>query len=716
MRLQLPNPNAPVLKLWGVWVMLLAHILRERALWLALAIGAVAVALAYQSPRSLLADIGGTLEGARTVGFYGPERGAADKATSRWSQGESAIELRGLGKTSAPVKLTLQLSSGRASGAPSIKVELWVNGHAQPPLTLTRDSKPYIVAVDPSWVDLSGDVRLSFTSSTFKQGGDNRGFTADFVRVDLPGGVTIPSLTQLGWLLLCGFLLYWILRSAWLTARGAGLITLLFLLGCAGIIVVNRLLLTTFTNRLAVTLAIALLVTLIAESLTRWLTRRAGWRCKSAVSEWVWAGLRGVVAISIALKLAGVVYPSAFLVDAPFHLKRVTYMAEGRPWDQYFGESLALSVMPENEWGSARTFIPYSPFFYLVASPLARLPVPVALSVPAINAILEGLKVILVFLVGLALGKAFRRGRDDENRAGDGRTALAAGTFYALIPANFLLQQWGNWPTLLSLWLLTLWAAVVCLFWSRITRVVPFVITTWLLALTMVSYTVTAVYVGLLGSMLAVAGWVFTREERKRWIALTLSLVGASTLALVLYYGQYVGKILNETLPTFGQAIKTQGSLTTLRPTVWDFFTGHIGSAMQSYHLALIYAMGLSGLLWLLMAQKRIAPVVAGSNYGIVARGKAWATNSTSWQRIWLGAWLLTFPTFTLADFWVDQAFKQFWIALPAVAIIAGGWLLTLLLRGRSTRVYTTLVVLVGMTMAWQSVSLWVFRLLFHNQ
>ena len=38
-----------------------------------------------------------------------------------------------------------------------------MNGHAQPPLTLTRDSKPYTVMVDPAWVDLSGDVRLDFT-------------------------------------------------------------------------------------------------------------------------------------------------------------------------------------------------------------------------------------------------------------------------------------------------------------------------------------------------------------------------------------------------------------------------------------------------------------------------------------------------------------------------------------------------------------------------
>ena len=146
----------PVLKLWGVWVRLLMRILQESPLVVALGIGTLAIAFAYQSPRSMLADIGGTLEGARTIGFYGPEHGGVGGATSRWSQGESAIELRGLGLTSAPIKLTLQLSSGRAPGEPPIKVGLSVNGHSQNPLALTRDSKPYVVMVDPSWVNLSG--------------------------------------------------------------------------------------------------------------------------------------------------------------------------------------------------------------------------------------------------------------------------------------------------------------------------------------------------------------------------------------------------------------------------------------------------------------------------------------------------------------------------------------------------------------------------------
>ena len=111
--------------------------------------------------------------------------------------------------------------------------------------------------------------------------------------------------------------------------------------------------------------------------------------------------------------------------------------------------------MPPDEWGSAQAFIPYSPFFYVVASPLANLPLPLDLSVPATSGIFEALRVGLVFLVALALGTA----RRSENPEPASRVALAAAGIYAVVPATFLLQQFGNWPTQTSLWLLTLWAA-----------------------------------------------------------------------------------------------------------------------------------------------------------------------------------------------------------------------------------------------------------------
>lgn len=687
--------------------------LAERTLWVALGVGLAALALAYQSPRSLFVDIGGPFDEAITPGFYAPEQ--SGQATYRWSAAKSALLFRGVGRPSAPIAVRLQLSSGRGTGSKPVQVTATVNGHAVAPLALSPVSAQYDISIDPAWIGPSGDVRLDFTSPTFKAGSDRRGlgFQADFVRLDMPLSPTLPSLTQLLWLLACGLLFYWLLRSLWLLPRAAGLLTGFFLLAGAGVIATQRLLLTPFTARLAATLALALVVTLVAETLTRWLVRLAGWSMGRSLPEWAWAGLRALVAFAVVLKVGGLLYPGSFLVDAPFHLKYVTYMAEvfqGRSYNQFFGPSLAFSVMPQDEWGPARAFIPYSPFFYIVAAPLTWLPFPLTISVPLASGIFEALKVALVFILGLGLGNMARP-------LAAGRAALAAASAYSIIPANFLLQQWGTWPTLTSLWLVALWAALTCLLWKRMAYPIAWLASTAALTLALLAYTVTAVYTGIFIGLLVVVGWIFAPAERKRWAAVALSGVAGAALSLLIYYGQYVGQIIRSTLPTFGQAIEEQGKLTTLRPSVGSFITEHLASALQSYDLALLYGLAVAGVLWVFWARKRPArthkTAGRGRAYGITAwPGSPGRAGSVPWQRVWLGVWLFTTILFTLADYWVDQAFKEFWYSLPAVAVVVGSWMLALLSRGG--RLYNLFFGLLVASLAWQSVYLWVFRLFFH--
>jgi hypothetical protein len=566
----------------------------------------------------------------------------------------------------------------------------------------------YLVQIDPSWIGPTGDVRIDFGSPTFRAGTDLRdlGFTADFVRVELPGGFVLPSLDRLAALLFCALLLYLLMRAVWLTPNAAGLLTGFFLLGCAGAVAVQRLLLTVFSVRMLFTLLCALLVAILVEAAARWLVRSAGLGGPGRVPEWAWAGLRALLAISVALKVGGVLYPHTFIIDAYFHLKEITYMAEGRPWEQFFGKNLALSVMPRDEWGSARAFIPYSPFFYVVAAPLHKLAVPTALSVPVVMAAFEGIKVALVFLLGIA----FSRGR----RAAS--LALGAAAIYAFTPATFLLQQWGNWPTQLSLWLVTLWAVITCLFWRRITSPPVWIASTGVLALALLSYTVTAAYTGVFAGMLVAGGILFAGRPRTRWMALALSLLVACVVALVVFYGQYVDDVLGETLPTFGQAVEEQGKLTTLRSSWPAFLTGTLGQAMQSYNLAVVYGLGLAGAAWVLFRGRRSQVESRKSQFSLVGfRPATFDLRLATWK-VWLVAWLLTFPLFTFLDYYVDQALKEFWYALPAIAVVASGWLLLLLARGRGARPYLWLAWLIGATLVWQSLSLWVFRLLFHNR
>lgn len=718
MRLALGGADERPRRLWAKWAGLSLRVLQERPLWLALGLGLLMIVLAYQSPRSLLVDAGSQFDTQQMVGFHEPERN--EQANYRWSRAESSIVFQGIGKPLSTLAVQLQLTAGTQLTELAVRA----NGRDLPPLRLTPTSAPYTINVDPAWIDLSGDLRLDFTSPTFKQGNDRRelGFLVDFVRIDRPSGLIIPSITQLLGLLLCAALLYLLLRAVWLTPRGAALLAGLFLLACAAVIAVQRLLLTIFTDRLLITLLIALLVGLLAEVAVRSLVRLAGWTGLRRVPEWGWAWLRGLVMLSVVLKVGGLLYPHSFVIDAPFHVKYITYMNEvffyGRSFEQYFGDSLAFSVMPKDEWGSARAFIPYSPFFYVIGTPLAWLPLPMTTTVPVAMAILESLKVALVFIVGLALGRAPRLRQGTERAT---KVAVAAAGVYLIVPAMFLLQQWGNWPTQTALWLVTAWAGFTALFWERFTRPVVWTVSTLLLALSLLAYTVSAVYTGLFVGLLVVLGLVLGWAERKQWFGMVLSGIGAAGLALLVYYGQYVGRILGDTLPTFGEAAQTQGSLTTLRPTFWDFVNGALATPFYSYNLWLLLVLSLVGTLWVFLGRDRAQRQARGVTrpkqvYAFVARYTGTLAPSQPWQRIWTAAWLLLVPLITLADFYIDQVLKQFWYVMPALTMVAGIWLLTLLGKRLSSRLYVMLVGLLVAMLIWQSLSLWVFRLLFHNR
>lgn len=704
------DERSPLLALWAEWGRLLLKIVRERSLWILLGVGLVLLLGAWQSPRALFVDIGGPYDTPHTPGFHQPEQ--SGQATFRWAGANSSLYFPGLGRPSKPFEVRVQTASGRAPNLAPLQVSVAANGHPLPPVNVRVQGDLQSIRIDPAWIDpASGDLRIDFASPSFQSGADKRdlGFIVDFVRVDLPGGLTLPPLAHLLLLLVSGFLLYWLARGSWLRPHAAWALVLLFFLVCTAVVGLQRLLLTVFTGRLALTLLLALGLIMLAEPLTRALAHAAGWRGERALPEWSWTGLRALVLISAALKVGGLLYPHTNIVDAYFHLKEITYMAEGRPWEQFFGKNLALSVMPKEEWGEARAFIPYSPFFYVIAAPLAQLPWPKELSVPVVMALLDSLRVAFVFLLGLALG-AWK---------GAGRRALAAAAMCCFFPANFLLQQWGNWPTQFSLWLATLWAAIMCLFWTRINWA-AWLAGTAVLALTLVSYTVTAVYMGIFIGVLVVLGWLFAPGERRKWLGLALSLVAASIISLVMLYGQYIPTIINETLPTFGSAVNDQGKLTTLRPTLGAFVSGTLAPAMQSYNLAIPYALALAGAFWVLFAFSRTAEHKARStaSLGLVA-GRARTTRSmqgSNWWRVWLGAWLLCFPVITAADFYVDQALKEFWFAIPAICVVAGVWLLAIQKKGAFARPYAVLCGLLWTVLVWQSLTLWIFRLLFHNR
>src|SRR4051812_49663359 len=129
-RLELERPSAPVWRLWGAWLTLVARVLRERPLWLGLGIGLVVISLAYQSTRPLYLDIGGPFDGPHTPGFYAPEQ--SGQATFRWASSSSSLFFPGIGRPLSPMLVRVQLSSERGAGSAPIVVGVAVNGPQSP--------------------------------------------------------------------------------------------------------------------------------------------------------------------------------------------------------------------------------------------------------------------------------------------------------------------------------------------------------------------------------------------------------------------------------------------------------------------------------------------------------------------------------------------------------------------------------------------------------
>jgi hypothetical protein len=460
-------------------------------------------------------------------------------------------------------------------------------------------------------------------------------------------------------------------------------------LGIAGVLVAARLLVTVYSARLLALLVIAhIMLTVVGwgtQALARWALPHRLW----PATHPGWRLLLSLFTVALLLKAGGLLYPHSFIVDADFHLRVLNWLVTDQFPDQH---TLAFLVMPADEW-KQRVFIPYSPFFYYAFAPLAWLPLPVQATVPLVAALLDVLRIPLVFLLALRLGPGLNR-------------ALAAAAVFTFLPATYVLQQWGNWPTQISLWLTLAWVTAVVLAWERLHRPLPFAIVSVLLGLALLSYTVTAGYIGLIFGPFALLGFLLSRKHRRSFGALLLTFVAGIAIALVGFYGAYVGEFLTVSIPTLlGATADTGtgagGSVTTRTGGVLGFLTDSVGKAIQSYGLAPVFGLGLAGF------------GLAFAEWWTRRRGEEVRPARSAWAFGLLTLWLISLPLFTAADYVVDQALKEYWFALPAVAILAGAWLRVVAGRGRAGAALVSLLTLV---LVWSSLSLWVFRLLLHNR
>jgi hypothetical protein len=276
--------------------------------------------------------------------------------------------------------------------------------------------------------------------------------------------------------------------------------------------------------------------------------------------------LVGLVIISVWVKGGGILYPIMRPIDIEWHMDKVREILT--TWDIakfYQPGAFSESVMPITEWGEERPMIPYSPFYHLFSLLYAIFPWSMEKTATIFNAFLDASRVIIIAVM-------FRRVGMSE------RVSWLAALGYAIAPVTFLLHAWGNTPTTTGLWWTLVTTAALLIVGKSINDRKIFWSILALTTLTMLIYTVTAVFHVLFVSVLALLLWVMPTNKDKSTIKpILLATYGGLGIATLIYYGQYIPPIIERTIPYFLQiSVSSPASFGVERPPwgeyMWAYF------------------------------------------------------------------------------------------------------------------------------------------------
>ncbi|MCG8351059.1 MAG: hypothetical protein MI924_25095 [Chloroflexales bacterium] len=699
----------------------------------AVAVNDVRVMMPRRGPRELLATIPPELVAAEHVTFQlvpgvvgGPEppTGLVDRVTLaqartyRWSSDESTVWLPGLGRGDWLV--TLSVVVAHPNGEP-LQAQVLANGTPLATLPESRELRDVQLFV-PAELIGDGDLELTLRSNVFTdprplgllisnvavRPADSVGWSG-LLHVLPPWSMYFAALAIALPLYACLALLIgkpaqtnikaddnglrWLRRAGW---RGrswlafGGTLALVLFGGWAAMF--YRFPTSFMLPRLAILALWSLILLLVLHLLLTWVFKTAGVpfragrnaaasaRPRSALL----AGLLLVFFVSYWLKAGGMLYPYFVGIDVQWHMDRVQWILNGQlPLLYGVNSPLNESTMPEAEWGANRPVIPYSPYFHMFAALYALLPFSLSLSANMVSVLLDCSRVFLIALLARKAGMSER-------------AAFLAGALYAVLPVTFLLHSWGNIPTTFGLW----WTLVATVFiaaaWNRLGERGPMLVLTLLLLATFLFYTVTGVFMGVFLVVFTVLAWLVARRGPEGQILLAglrplwLATATAIALALLIYYGQYIGPIVSQTIP-YMQQVFTEGpqSVGVERPS--------FGAYMRGFVPHLDYHLWVGGHLY----------------YGIVIPLFFLIPGFLAlWKRplLWVvfAAWFTVAVLFMFAGYRISMVDKQIFYMLPAMCICWAVYAERYWERGRWGRVLIASIYLFSLASA---MSLWIFRI-----
>jgi hypothetical protein len=388
-----------------------------------------------------------------------------------------------------------------------------------------------------------------------------------------------------------------------------------------------------------------------------------------------------MVIVSIWLKAGGVFWPFMVPIDISWHMDKVREMiATGNLAKFYVPGSFSESVMPVTEWGADRPMIPYSPFYHFSSLLYAVFPWALESSAMVVSIILDVSRIVFIAVIARANGLSER-------------TSAWAASIYAITPLTFLLHSWGNTPTTTGLWW-TLACTTALVFWSsQLRQPRVFWSLVGITSITMLIYTVTAVFHVLF--ILTVAGiwWLQSPKQHHMPIRemLSITFIGL-TISVVVYYGQYIMPIIERTIPYFiNLGLNDSSAVGVERPGFVAY--------MQGYTTLLHYSFAFNGYLYYGL----YIPML------LAIPGFLWLRR---FKVLWsiMAAWYLIAVLFMFVGMRISMVDKQIFYILPIVSICSAVMFVGWWRRGISGQIMGVTIILFTL---WSALQLWVYRIQF---
>jgi hypothetical protein len=589
--------------------------------------------------------------------------------------------------------ITLNASLRHPDNSP-LDATVYANG--VPIGQLPDDGPRRLSLLVPATLTSNGDLNLTITSNAYR---DSRplGLLIYELRV-APTGMRfwLPPLDSLLYALVIALGLYVCLLRMSKRATLAMALALGVVLAGAWALTAARYPTAFMLPRLAGLAIWSMALLLALERLLPWAFQKSG----VPLSDLALRLLLLVFFVGYWIKAGGMLYPYFVGIDMQTQMSWARQIIDGQFW-LFYGTNNPMNTktMPDAEWGANPPVIPYSPWFHIFAGLFTLVPLPMALVGHMFSALIDGSRVFLIALLGRKAGL-------------DERESLFAGLLYAVTPATFLLHSWGNLPTTFGMWWTLVCTVFIVVAYRRLDRPGTFIALTLLLLATLLIYTVMAAFMLLFLALLVDTLWLIEsakarqatrinkpsgdlrapsrsfadRPAKRQVAALALAAAAALGIATLIYYGQYIRPILEQTVPYFLRASGTDTSVGVQnREPFLAYLAGYWPRmdylrASGSYGLQLALLLGLLGM------------------FGIRDRR----------IRILLGCWLAVAALFVVIGSRISMVDKQVFYIIPALALGVGLAAGRLWRRGLPARVVVASVYLFSFAAA---LSLWIYRI-----